>query len=268
MTSISAISNNVLTNDVFPADGEVYSAVLVTAPSQGVLVLNADGTFTYTPDPLFTGGSIVFTYQVVDNGYTSATSNTATVTINYATPVLLSVNLLDFDAELSGDHVAITWIAEDNQSGDYFVVEESTDGKSFVGSHKVAASVTEGTKAYNTTDDYSGEGTYYRIKIVNKDQSVTYSKVVLVKGTASGTELQVMGTAVQSTLSLVYSTSSKSNATVTIYSISGAKLTNSNHMMNAGANRLNIQVNHLITGTYVVVLASGTNRSVAKFIKK
>lgn len=87
--TISNVSGNVLQNDQFPADNETYTAVLVTPPTQGTLVLNADGTFTYTPALGYTGGTITFTYNVVDNGYAPATSNTATVTINYSMLVIM-----------------------------------------------------------------------------------------------------------------------------------------------------------------------------------
>ena len=89
--TISDVNDNVLQNDQFPADNETYTAVLVTPPTQGTLVLNADGTFTYTPAPGYTGGTITFTYSVVDNGYAPATSNIATATINYSMLAVLSL---------------------------------------------------------------------------------------------------------------------------------------------------------------------------------
>lgn len=89
--TISDVSGNVLTNDQFPADNETYSAILVTPPAQGTLVLNANGTFTYTPALGYTGGTITFTYNVVDNGYAPATSNIATVTINYSMLSMLPI---------------------------------------------------------------------------------------------------------------------------------------------------------------------------------
>jgi gliding motility-associated-like protein len=52
---------------------------VVTPPAAGVLVLNANGTFTYTPAAGATAGQVItFTYRVYDG---TAFSNTATVTI-------------------------------------------------------------------------------------------------------------------------------------------------------------------------------------------
>ena len=54
------------------------SAVLVSAPSNGTLTVNADGSFTYSPNPNF-NGSDSFTYQASDG---AASSSAATVTIS------------------------------------------------------------------------------------------------------------------------------------------------------------------------------------------
>ena len=106
--TISTVSDNVLLNDNIPADGETYTTVLVSAPSTGTLILNADGSFTYTPDPGFTGGTVSFSYYVVDNGYTPTTSNTALVTLNFPAPVLLPLKLIGFNVIAEGSAVKIS----------------------------------------------------------------------------------------------------------------------------------------------------------------
>ncbi len=55
-----------MTNDTDP-EGNSLTASLVTAPVNGTVVLNADGSFTYAPNANFSGlDSLV--YQVCDNG--------------------------------------------------------------------------------------------------------------------------------------------------------------------------------------------------------
>ena len=58
------LTENVLLND--EGTGLQASETLVTVPISGTAVLQSDGTFTYTPDPDFTG-SDKFTYQVCDS---------------------------------------------------------------------------------------------------------------------------------------------------------------------------------------------------------
>ena len=70
---------NVLTNDSdVEGDAQVGGVSLVTSPVNGTLVLNPDGSYTYTPnDPLFVGND-EFIYSVCDNG-TPQVCDTATV---------------------------------------------------------------------------------------------------------------------------------------------------------------------------------------------
>ncbi|MGA7614707.1 MAG: Ig-like domain-containing protein [Thermoanaerobaculia bacterium] len=70
-------ATGVLANDTDP-ESDPLTAVLVSAPSNGTLTLNADGSFTYTPSANF-NGSDSFTYKANDG---TSDSNVATVAIN------------------------------------------------------------------------------------------------------------------------------------------------------------------------------------------
>jgi VCBS repeat-containing protein/parallel beta-helix repeat protein len=69
-------ANGVLANDT-DAEKDPLTAVLGQGPTNGSLTLNADGSFTYTPNTGFRGQD-TFTYQAKD---VDGLSNTATVTI-------------------------------------------------------------------------------------------------------------------------------------------------------------------------------------------
>ena len=75
------LMNNVTANDTDP-DGPMVIVTLVTDVVNGTLVLNTDGSFTYTPDPNY-NGSDSFTYSYCDGG-TPNQCDTATVTIPIA----------------------------------------------------------------------------------------------------------------------------------------------------------------------------------------
>ncbi len=75
------VGTTVLANDT-DAEGNPLTAALVAQAEHGIVVMNADGTFTYTPNPNYNGPDS-FTYQANDG---TADSNIATVSIN-VTPV-------------------------------------------------------------------------------------------------------------------------------------------------------------------------------------
>lgn len=75
--AIQALAPGVLANDTDVNPNDTLTAELVTDVTSGTLVLNADGSFTYTPALNFFG-EVTFTYRVFDG---QKYSNTVTVTI-------------------------------------------------------------------------------------------------------------------------------------------------------------------------------------------
>ena len=69
------ITGNVLGNDTDP-DGDDLTATLTTGPANGSVVLNDDGSYTYTPNAGFVGNDS-FTYTISDGkgGEDTATVN-------------------------------------------------------------------------------------------------------------------------------------------------------------------------------------------------
>jgi VCBS repeat-containing protein len=92
-----AAAQGVLANDTDADPGTVLTAELVTPPAAGTLVLNADGSFTFTAP---SGGSYSFTYRAKDE--TSA-SDPATVTmvLNAAPVAAADAHETDEDSPLS-----------------------------------------------------------------------------------------------------------------------------------------------------------------------
>ncbi len=76
---LNVASAGVLGNDSDP-DGDPMTAELVTEPVNGTVVLNGDGSFTYTPDPEFSGADS-FTYQASDQ-YETSTTATVSITVD------------------------------------------------------------------------------------------------------------------------------------------------------------------------------------------
>lgn len=76
-----SVGQGVLKNDTDPQN-DPLTAVNASNPAEGAVALDANGSFSYTPDPDL-NGTHTFTYQASDG---SASSNTATVTIA-VTPV-------------------------------------------------------------------------------------------------------------------------------------------------------------------------------------
>ncbi|MGH7137805.1 MAG: DUF4214 domain-containing protein, partial [Pirellulales bacterium] len=118
-TSSATAANGVLVGDTDPA-GLPLTAQLVSAPTNGSLVLNADGSFTYTKGPNFSGLDS-FTYQVTDG---SSTSGVATVQItSYEATVVTKLynQVLGRSPDLGGLE---NWVNQIQQGQPYGIVAQ------------------------------------------------------------------------------------------------------------------------------------------------
>jgi lysophospholipase L1-like esterase len=104
--SLTVPAPGVLANDSDP-ESQMLTALLEAGPAHGSLQLNANGSFTYTPEPDYTGPD-TFSYRASDGSLSSAIT---TVTIEVAQPELI-VNGSFEDNEtgwnVSGNRVVIS----------------------------------------------------------------------------------------------------------------------------------------------------------------
>ncbi len=102
-TTIVTAAQGVLANDIDP-DGQTLTALIIAAPASGALIWNADGSFTYTPAPGFSG-SVTFTYRATDGTTQSAD---ATVTLNVQNQRAIVISEIMFNA--ASGQFAHEWI--------------------------------------------------------------------------------------------------------------------------------------------------------------
>ncbi len=265
------ISGNVLTNDNTPENNEVYSAVLVQNVEEGSLMLNADGSFTYTPEAGFAGGPVTFTYRINDGGFNPLTSNVATVTLNYAMMSILPVKLVSFAGNIQNQRAELTWIVDANETGDFFQVEKSTDGKSFSAVAVVVNSAKAGKETYSSKDAaLLNETTYYRLKIVNKSGSVSYSKIIVLKNSteAKASTITVLRNPVQASIAFNYNSTETGVATINVYNAAGLKMLSFQHTMQKGINSIDKPLpSNFNNGTYIMEVIKNNERSVVKLLK-
>lgn len=117
LTEDVALTNasTVLSNDTDLDGDTIDQAVINTGPSHGSLLMNTDGTFTYTPNANF-NGTDSFTYFARDSAHdeTGTVAGTVTLTVNAVNdaPTVTNVNLnTDEDVVLTG---TLTGVDADN----------------------------------------------------------------------------------------------------------------------------------------------------------
>ncbi len=109
------ISINVKGNDSDP-EGSALTPSIVSNPANGTVVLQSNGSYTYTPNTNFTG-SDQFTYRVKDGSTDSLVSNTATVVITVSgssNPNVAPIAAANSDKTLINQEVNTDVLANDS----------------------------------------------------------------------------------------------------------------------------------------------------------
>ncbi|WP_144276300.1 CshA/CshB family fibrillar adhesin-related protein [Demequina sp. NBRC 110053] len=149
--------------------GTGLEVVSFTDPSNGEILDNGDGTFTYTPDTGFSGVD-TFTYTVEDD---EGQQVTATVTVS-VTPTAAD------DAETIPANTTVAAEVTDNDAGTGLEIVSITQP-----SHGVAVINLDGTVQYTPDADFSGTDTLTYTVEDDEGQQVGATVTVTVTPTAS-----------------------------------------------------------------------------------
>ncbi|HCT63651.1 MAG TPA: hypothetical protein DIC19_06080 [Erysipelotrichaceae bacterium] len=166
-TPLNVPVKGVLTNDT---DIELnnLTAILVSGPSNGSLTLNADGSFTYTPNANF-NGSDSFTYKANDG---SADSNIATVTITVN--AVNDAPVADNDAYSTNEDTALNVAAPGVLEGDTDPEGNALSSILVSGpAHGSLALNADGSFTYTPTANYHGSDSFtYKANDASADSNV------------------------------------------------------------------------------------------------
>lgn len=235
---------------------------------------NANATnvpLTYTALPNDAGGLFTASFD----GTAAATSLTASYTIGAQTPnAALPVNCLDFKAVKVNNGINLLWKVSDEINNRQFEIERSIDGVNFSGVGIVTAS-SNNSGSYQFTDaSISGlRNAYYRLKQVDLNGSYHYLCTVLFVS-LDGKSVFNIGN--------IYPNPGKDNAVVNISSsevrrlkveyvtVSGQVFNWSNETVQAGASRIQLKVQPLAAGVYMIRFKDEEGRvlNVQQYIKQ
>jgi hypothetical protein len=263
----SPYTGNLFTNDNIPVDGDSYAAALVTGSTYGTLAVQADGTFTFTPYANFMGGAVTFTYLVNDNGYTPLISNIATVTLNFGNVTLLPLQLRSFTANNVENKAILNWTVAENESGKYFEVQRSIDGKHFEKAAVIVTTNKVGVQNYSFTEDFKGTDVYYRIRLVNASHVESMSQVRLVKSSGNESKIALLGNPVQTKVQFSVTGTKSSNAVLNVYNMAGMRVFSSKITVSAGVNNHTIDMSAQRAGNYILEISDTTSKSISRFVK-
>ena len=190
--------------------------------------------------------------------------------ITYPVPV----NLVNLNANLSGNNVLVNWITASEQNSDRYIVERSIDGSTFVAAGTVKAAGNSNTyRSYLFTDADAkalmATGTmYYRLAMYDRDGHMEYSKVVSVSNN-NDVDVSLFPNPFNNQLVLNINSNEAGNVTVAILDINGKQQYSSSIAVSKGSNTKVLEgFEGLSSGIYFARINSETSVKVIKLIKK
>nr|EGR9083601.1 tandem-95 repeat protein [Vibrio parahaemolyticus] len=148
----------VLGNDTFEGKDKVVSLDAENGPKNGTVIVNNDGTVTYTPDDNYVGKD-TFTYVVTSGGVSESTTVEVNVTPVNDAPVAkddiattqedtaVTIDVLSNDTDVDGDKLSVESASVPKEQGTVEVVNGKlvfTPAENFNGDAEITYTVTDG----------------------------------------------------------------------------------------------------------------------------
>ncbi|MGF1522503.1 MAG: Ig-like domain-containing protein [Leptolyngbyaceae cyanobacterium] len=167
-----AVTLNVLTNDT-DVEGDTLSITEVGDAVNGTVVLNGDGTVTYTPDAGFADALDTFTYTITDGEFTAQT--TVEITVEAAANAAPEA-AADSANTGAGEAVTVDVLSNDTDAdGDALTVDsvgEAANGTAVLND--------DGTVTYTPNDGFSGDDSFTYVISDGNDGTSTATVTVSV----------------------------------------------------------------------------------------
>jgi hypothetical protein len=258
------------------ADQDRFNAYLINNSPDGKVELHGDGSFTFTPNPDFTGHSTTFTYKVCDNGYGRLCSQDATVKLSFPDE---KVSLSDFAGLYNdGGEVILKWATGFEFNSNRFEIERSIDGRKWHTAGTVKAQGTSTVKNIYAFNDEVGRNTalkkdlYYRLKQVDNEGKVALSRLLVVRvyNTQMVKMVSVTPNPAKNDISVTAQLNASSYVAMKILNADGAIVMNKTSKADAGANNFIMEGSrNLLPGAYTLdVMVNSKERMMVKLIKE
>lgn len=176
---------------------------------------------------------------------------------------LLPLHLLDFEGYRRQQSVELLWKTTDEQNTSHFEIERSSNGTIFQKIGTVQSQNAPGTHTYHFNDDRPVKGVnFYRLKQVDLDGRVTYSKIIRILFDSYGTPVTIYPNPATDVINIDFGGRQKT-VLVNIYDALGKQVAATSL---ANQSPLRIPVDKLAKGKYFVQLSDGETVQTGNFV--
>jgi hypothetical protein len=223
------------------------------------------------PTTLVVGNEIRFRW-IDDNSDLSSPDQVIgldSININFASCGNLPVRLTQFNASLHQSVTNINWLTEAESEFSHFEIERSIDG---INDFKKISQVGSGNNKYQYADNLknvSGNTFAYRLKMVDQNQSFTYSNIVAVRKTAISLDKLTLAPnpVINKAATLQFQSANASDdVQIRILDLTGRIMLQQQSKVFTGMNSISLQnLDRLQAGQYIIQIAKDKEINTLKF---
>lgn len=188
---------------------------------------------------------------------------------SFSSPVVLPVELVNFDAKCAEDYTEVKWETASEKNNDYFLLERAGEDLKFETIATVKGNGnSNGPKQYSFKDYKSKEINYYQLVQVDYDGTRTNSKIITSKNTCQSNFLvnTLYYNASENNVTVNYNSEVNQPLTLVIYDVFGRVVYAGKNEMNAGQSVLQVNTSDFENGMYVCSFSTADHNVMKKIL--
>jgi hypothetical protein len=272
-------TTSTVTYDITAGTASAFPVELQVYVDNGTVAGDLDGGDTYlesktqnaVSDPAYTTTFSPLSANILIVAKTAAGCFGQVKLLTEGSTSTLPVKLVNFNGNVKGEMVNLTWTVDLNETVDRFEIEKSYNGTSFQKTGTVNGYSAGGLQVYNFSDAHaSREKVYYRLKMFDKDQKAEYSKIISFFASSGGdVSISLMQNPVVDKLNINFTTKEREIVDVRVVDITGAVRLAQKVSVQSGSNILYVALpSTLLSGFYVVSVSHSKGMYNQKFVRQ
>jgi len=210
--------------------------------------------------------------KTVSVALSNGTCTMATYSKNVSVQITLPVTISSLTGVVVDQTGRLTWVAEKETNGRYFVIERSANGVDFDSIGRVSSVNADMAYTYQYADQAMLSGNnYYRIRHVDIDNAIYYSKTISLNNASvsNSGKMEVFPNPAGATLNYRVISSQAGIGMIQVFNTSGVMVLTGQVQLAQGVNQHAINISGLNNGSYFLkfINTSGSRQYTMTFVK-
>jgi Secretion system C-terminal sorting domain len=182
----------------------------------------------------------------------------------------LPVKLITFTGDKVQEFNELQWKATDEINLKNYELQRSTNGQQFITiSNTVAKTGTLNNYNYTDKDINATLPYYYRLKMINSDNTFSYSATIIIKAAKGADDLMVFPNPATDIVKVNLILDKQTRCSVSVINAAGVVVkTVAPPLFERGTNYYTLPIKNLPTGEYILSITAGDKKFAKSFIKK